>query len=216
MKHLVLVRHGESQLNVVNKQTRVFCGQIETHLTDYGRQQAVSAGKQLGELQYLRLRRAITSPLQRAHQTLTLILAQLENKIEQLPHSRDLLERSHGVFEGRSEEEVFREYPHYRDDPNYSLFMNHFEQCAPGGESLATVSERAWPTVSRLMEDEGDLLIVSHYNTIRCVVGRALGLSSDDVLQLRIPNAVPIVLRHGQPYRLVEGLTPELARLKRA
>ena len=215
MKHLVLVRHGESQLNVTNKQKRVYCGQIDTYLTDYGRQQAVEAGRRLTRLDYLRLRRAITSPLQRAHETLSLILAQLGGEIEQLPHSRDLLERSHGVFEGRSEEDVFQEYPHYRDDPNYALFMNHFEQCAPGGETLATVSERSWPAVRLLMEEKGDLLVVSHYNTIRCILGRALNLSSDEVLQIRVPNAVPIVLRFGEPYELVEGLSLEFPSLKR-
>jgi broad specificity phosphatase PhoE len=209
MKHLVLVRHGESQLNVVNKKTRVYCGQIDTHLTDYGRQQAVEAGRRLLALPYLRVRRAITSPLQRAHETLSLILSQFDWPIEQLPRSRELLERSHGVFEGRSEEDVFREYPHYRDDPGFSRFMNHFEQCAPEGESLSAVCQRAWPFVSRQMEDDDDLLVVSHYNTIRCVIGRAMGMPSDEILKLRIPNAVPIVLRWGEPAQLVEGLTLE-------
>ncbi|MCY2986417.1 MAG: phosphoglycerate mutase family protein, partial [Planctomycetota bacterium] len=40
MSHLVFVRHGESVLNVVNRQTRVFCGQIDTPLTEHGREQA--------------------------------------------------------------------------------------------------------------------------------------------------------------------------------
>lgn len=216
MKHLVLVRHGESQLNVVNKRKRVYCGQIDTHLTDFGRQQATQAGRRLASLGYLNPLRAVTSPLQRARETLSLILAQFGPEIEQLPHSRELLERSHGVFEGRSEEDIFQEYPHYRDDPNYCTFMNHFEQSAPGGESLAKVSERAWPVINQLMDEEGDLIVVSHYNTIRCIMGRALGLSSDAVLQIRVPNAIPIVLRHGEPYELIEGMTLELESLKRA
>jgi hypothetical protein len=33
MSHLILLRHGESQLNVVNRQKRVYCGQYETPLT---------------------------------------------------------------------------------------------------------------------------------------------------------------------------------------
>ena len=48
-----------------------------------------------------------------------------------------------GAFEGREEHEVFAEYPHYRDDPNFNGFMNHFQQCAPRGENLATVTARA-------------------------------------------------------------------------
>ena len=47
MFHFVLVRHGESQLNVLNRKARVFCGQTDTPLTDRGREQARTAGKML-------------------------------------------------------------------------------------------------------------------------------------------------------------------------
>ena len=208
MKHLVLVRHGESQLNVVNKEKRVYCGQIDTHLTDFGRVQATEAGKRLKDLEYLRLGRAITSPLQRAHETLSLILAELGGSINELPHFPELMERSHGEFEGLSDEEAFGRYPHFRDDPTYADFMTTYDRCAPGGETLAMVSARAWPVVERLMREDsgGDLLIVSHYNTIRCIIGRALELTPEHILQISIPNAVPIVLRRGEKYELVEGL----------
>jgi broad specificity phosphatase PhoE len=84
--------------------------------------------------------------------------------------------------------------------------MNHFEQHAPEGENLATVTQRAWPIIRELAETEpGDVLIVSHYNTIRCVVGKALGLPKEDVLRMRIPNALPIVLRCSGPCELIEG-----------
>src|ERR1051325_320776 len=100
MKHLVLVRHGESKLNVVNREKRVYCGQIDTQLTAFGREQAVDAGKRLKDIRYLQMGRAITSPLERAHETLALILSQLDAGILELPHSAELMERSHGEFEG--------------------------------------------------------------------------------------------------------------------
>jgi broad specificity phosphatase PhoE len=140
MRHLVLVRHGESELNAANRLCRIYCGQIETPLTAFGRQQAIAAARQLAQLDYLRLARAISSPLARARETLQLILAELNRPIELLSATPHLMERSHGAFEGRDEQEVFAEYPHYRDDPNFNGFMNHFEQCAPGGENLATVT----------------------------------------------------------------------------
>lgn len=206
MRHVVLVRHGESELNALNQARRIYCGQIETPLTAAGRQQAALAARRLAELDYLRLARAISSPLGRAAETLRLILAQLSGDIELLPPAAGLMERSHGEFEGRSEEEVFAAWPHYRDDPNFNGFMNHFEQCAPGGENLAAVTARAWPIVEHLAaRGGGDLLIVSHYNTIRCLVGRALGLPSAAVLRMRIPNARPIVLRWSPRCELMEG-----------
>ncbi|MGI8980840.1 MAG: histidine phosphatase family protein [Pirellulaceae bacterium] len=209
MQHLVLVRHGESQLNVVNKEKRVYCGQIDTHLTDFGRGQARDAGENLKNLEYLRLGRAVTSPLQRAHETLSLILAELSDRILELPHSPELMERSHGEFEGLTDEEAFARYPHFRDNPIYADFMTTYDRCAPGGETLAVVTARAWPFINRLMQEEGDLLVVSHYNTIRCIIGQALKLTQEQVVKISIPNAVPIVLRQeraGEPYELVEGL----------
>ena len=207
MKHLVMVRHGESKLNVVNREKRVYCGQIDTQLTDFGRVQAADAGKRLKNLGYLQVGRAVTSPLRRAHETLALILAQLDGSILELPHSPALLERSHGDFEGLTDEEAFEKHPLYRDHPDYANFMTTYDRCAPGGETLAMVSARAWPVIDNLMDEaDDDLLVVSHYNTIRCIIGQALQLTPDQVVKISIPNAVPIVLRQGDPYALVEGL----------
>jgi broad specificity phosphatase PhoE len=116
------------------------------------------------------------------------------------------MERSHGQFEGLAEEVVHRDYPQYRDDPNYSRFMNHFEQAAPGGETLAFVMQRAWRAVlDHLSSTSGDVLIVSHFNPIRCIVGRALNLQPEETLRLHIPNAEAIVLALNGSFSLVEG-----------
>ncbi len=204
-----MVRHGESQLNVVNKEKRVYCGQIDTQLTDFGRGQASDAGKKLKDLGYLQVRRAVASPLQRATETLSLMLAAHGDSVARLPHHPDLMERSHGEFEGLSDEEAFARHPLYRAHPDYAEFMSTYDRCAPGGETLAMVSARAWPVIERLMQEDGDLLVVSHYNTIRCIIGRAIGLTPQQIVQISIPNAVPIVLRcrkSGEPFELVEGL----------
>jgi 2,3-bisphosphoglycerate-dependent phosphoglycerate mutase len=203
MQHVVLLRHGESELNAVNRSKRVYCGQFETPLNARGREQALAAAQRLCELDYLRLSAGISSPLERAKQTLSIVLSQMPGPIRLLEPSPGLLERSHGAFEGRSEDDVFLEHPAYRDDPELACFMDHFHLHAPGGESLSIVSQRAWPVVESLLgEQEGDLLVVSHYNPIRCIVGSALGMSEAEILRLRIPNAVPIVLRYNGSYEL--------------
>ena len=206
MTHLILLRHGESQLNVLNRQKRVYCGQFETPLTDFGRQQAREAGRQLAARDDLRIASAVSSCLDRSRETLRLVIEQLGYPVELLPPVAGLNERSLGHFENCAEEEVFREFPQYRDDAEFNQFMNHFVQKAPEGENLAEVSIRAWRAVEDLLADrDGDLLIVSHYNTIRCILGQALLREQEAVLRLRIPNAVPIVLRRG-PFELLEGL----------
>jgi broad specificity phosphatase PhoE len=206
MRHLVFIRHGESQLNAVSRERRTYCGQIETPLTERGRAQARAAGQKLDTLKYVRPRFAISSPLTRAVETLSLVLGELTAEVALRPPAQGLKERSHGRFEGIAEEEVFHDYPHYRDDPNYCHFMNNFEHCAPGGETLQAVSDRAWAAVNEAAAaTTGDLVIVSHFNPIRCAIGRALDLPAAEILKLHIPNAEPIVLGFNGSFQLLEA-----------
>jgi 2,3-bisphosphoglycerate-dependent phosphoglycerate mutase len=206
VRHLVLVRHGQSQLNEVNRHTRVFCGQYDTPLTELGRAQAQEAGRLLANHPEVRLQAAVSSCRQRAGATLALIVEALPYSVEVLPADGAFNERSLGVFENCAEADVFRDYPHYRDDERFNRFQNDLLQKAPGGENLAEVRQRAWPALQRLLDSvAGDLLVVSHYNTIRCLLWQALDLSPQQVLDLRIPNTAPIVLRYDGALALFEG-----------
>ena len=128
--------------------------------------------------------------------------------VERLPDSPALNERSLGRFEGRSAEEVYAESPEYRDDPKFNQFQYNFTQKAPEGENLKEVTDRAWPVVRELEAAcTGDILIVSHFTTIRCMVGRALELPEKAILDLRVANAVPVILERGETHRLLEGLS---------
>src|SRR6478672_10876404 len=109
MRHLVFIRHGESQLNAVSRERRTYCGQVETPLTDRGREQARAAGQRLAALSYVQPRCAISSPLSRAVETLALVLGELAAEVALHPPARGLMERSHGRFEGVAEEDVFRD-----------------------------------------------------------------------------------------------------------
>jgi 2,3-bisphosphoglycerate-dependent phosphoglycerate mutase len=205
-RHLVLVRHGESELNALSRRVPTYCGQVETLLNEVGREQAREAGRRVAGLDYVQLQAAISSPLKRAEETLALVLSQLARPVETLPPDVRLMERSHGQFEGLALEVVHRDFPQYRDDPNYARFMNHFDQCAPGGETLAIVMQRAWTAVLSLLGcTTGDVLLVSHFNPIRCIIGRALDLSRDETLKLHVPNAQPIVLSFDGTFRIVDA-----------
>jgi probable phosphoglycerate mutase len=236
MAHFVFIRHGESVLNVENRQVRVFCGQAETPLTERGREQARVVGKQLAARNDLVLTTAISSALERASQTLDLMLSELActtgqpvwsnsapiparcggaasvaaqppHVARRLPDSPALNERSLGLFDGCRAPDVYAQHPEYRDDPALNQFDNHFTQKAPGGENLREVTERAWPVIEELDRSyAGDILIVSHHTAIRCVLGRALGLPDETVRRIRVPHTVPIIVERGGSYRLVEGL----------
>ncbi len=203
MKRVILVRHGESALNAANEHQKVLCGQFDTPLTDRGRDQARSAGMTLMGRRDLNITQAISSTLARTRETLDLILQQMPVRPEVLAPTAAFNERSLGIFEGRLEEDVFREYPHYQSDPQFCKFREHFEQKAPQGENLEDVTRRAWAAFESVrICVAGDLLIVSHCNTIRCLIGRALRLSEFETVRLRIRHATPIVLEGERDFRI--------------
>lgn len=209
MPHLILVRHGESELNALNQQRRVYCGQLDTPLTERGRQQARETGAALATSSEWRIQDAISSQHSRAVETLTGLLDMMPGPVRRWPASAGLNERSLGYFEGRSEAEVRELYPEYGPGGPLSHFDNHYVQKAPGGENFAEVTARAWPVVAALCaEAEADVLVVSHNATLRCILGRALQLAPEEVLNLRIPNAVPVILQRSAlgTYRLLAGL----------
>ncbi len=195
MKRVILVRHGESEINAVWKEKAIFCGQIDTPLTEKGRQQARDVGRLLCDTSQFRISQSISSTLVRAVDTLDLIRQQFSVPPTQLPAMSAFNERSLGLFEGRSKDDVYREFPEYENDPAFCNFRDDFQQKAPGGENLSEVTARAWPAmVSLFISAESDILIVAHCQVIRCLIARAIKLAPDEIASLKIPHAVPLVL----------------------
>ena len=195
MRRIILVRHGESEINAVWKEKAIFCGQIDTPLTEKGRRQALDVGRLLADTSQFRISHAVSSTLVRAVDTLQLIRQQLTTAPELRPAMPEFNERSLGLFEGRAKEEVYREFPQYESDPDYCNFRDHYQQKAPGGENLSEVTSRAWPAMESMLElAEPDVLIVAHCQVIRCLIARAISLDANGIASLKIPHAVPILL----------------------
>ena len=195
MKRAILVRHGESEINAAWKEKAIFCGQIDTPLTEKGRQQAIDVGRILADASKFRISHAVSSTLVRAVDTLQLIRQQFTAAPELLPAMSAFNERSLGLFEGRAKEDVYREFPEYENDPDYCNFRDHHQQKAPGGENLSEVTSRAWPALESVLElAQPDVLIVAHCQVIRCLIARAITLDANGISSLKIPHAVPILL----------------------
>ena len=106
-KRLILLRHGESAINAIQATQAVFCGQFDTPLTELGQRQASAAGKVLADRTHFRISHAVSSRLPRASDTLAIVLEALSPRPELLPAHAGFNERSLGLFEGRSEQQVF-------------------------------------------------------------------------------------------------------------
>ncbi|MFA6039433.1 MAG: histidine phosphatase family protein [Candidatus Peribacteraceae bacterium] len=209
MPYRIFSRHGESECNVANTTRRVFTGQFDTPLTPHGEEEARELGRVLAARDDIRLSLAVSSQLIRARETARLALEQLPHPVR-LACIPALNERSLGIFQGRPAEEVYAEFPQYRDDPAFNKFPQDFVQKAPGGENLTDVTNRAWPVIEELEQTEGNILIVSHMIVFRCILARMFDLTEDAMNNLQIPHAQPIIveLRKGE-YRLREGLEME-------
>ena len=189
------MRHGESEINAVWKEKAIFCGQIDTPLTQKGRQQARDVGRVLSDTSQFRISHAVSSTLVRAVDTLDLIQQQFTAPPTKLPAVSAFNERSLGLFEGRSKDDVYKDFPEYENEPAYCNFRDDYHQKAPGGENLSEVTARAWPAMDSLLKSaESDVLIVAHCQVIRCLIAHAIKLVPREVAHLKIPHAVPLVL----------------------
>ena len=93
MKHLYFVRHGQSEMNKAGLRA----GQVETPLTEEGREQAERAGlKAIG----LHIDHIISSPYSRAHDTAKIIAAAIGYPAGKIELNSLLVERNFGALEG--------------------------------------------------------------------------------------------------------------------
>jgi len=186
MALLVLVRHGESQWNLENR----FTGWVDVPLTETGRREAQRAGELL---RGMRFDRAFTSVLQRATETLDIILGVIGQT--DLPIERDaaLNERHYGDLQGLNKAETAERY----GVEQVHIWRRSYDVAPPGGESLKDTAARTLPyfesaIVPRLKTGE-NLLVSAHGNSLRSIVMHLDRLTKEQVLQLNLATGVPIV-----------------------
>jgi uncharacterized phosphatase len=94
MKRLYFVRHGLSEMNVLE----LFAGSTDTPLTDEGRAQAKKAGKLAKDLH---IDYIVCSPLSRAHETAKVIAKEIGYPEHDIHLSSLFVERNYGSMEGK-------------------------------------------------------------------------------------------------------------------
>lgn len=187
MPALALVRHGESLWNLENR----FTGWTDVPLTPGGEKEARNAGEALAA-DGLRFEIAYTSVLDRAIQTLNLIL---DVTGLDCPVVRDaaLNERHYGDLQGlnkaRTAERFGAEQVH--------LWRRSFDIAPPGGESLKDTAARTLPFFERAILGDvaqgKNVLVVAHGNSNRAIVMRLDDLTEDEVPGLELATGVPLI-----------------------
>lgn len=171
---LILVRHGETETNRLGK----IQGVSQAPLNERGLAQAAAAARALDEETPFAL---YSSPLRRAAQTAEAIASRTGIS----PVREDgLIEMDVGEFEGLSGRQLRERFPEVMrswDEDAYRTVM-------PGGESLATVRERAGSTVRRLAEVHTDetVVAVTHNFTIQMILCTVLGMPPNNFRRLTV------------------------------
>ena len=186
MKHVVLIRHGESQWNLENR----FTGWVDVPLSLKGEQEAREAGE---KLRAFRFDHAFTSVLTRAIRTLEIVLDVIGQPGLPVEQNQALNERMYGELQGLNKTETAEKY----GEAQVKLWRRSYDVRPPGGESLQDTAdrvlpyyrERVWP---RLAKGE-TLLVVAHGNSLRALVMHLDRLSREEVLELNIPTGAPLL-----------------------
>ena len=213
MYKLVLIRHGESTWNLENR----FTGWTDVELTPTGVSQAQQAGRLLKEGGY-EFDIAYTSVLKRAIWTLWHALDQMDRTWLPVAHSWRLNERHYGALQGLNKGDMAKQY----GDAQVLIWRRSYDTPPPALEAddprgqrqdvryakldaeQVPLTECLKDTVARVLPFWNDaiapailsgkrVLIAAHGNSIRAMVKYLDGISDSDIVNLNIPNGVPLV-----------------------
>jgi 2,3-bisphosphoglycerate-dependent phosphoglycerate mutase len=187
---LVLVRHGESEWNRANR----FTGWKDVGLTEEGMAEAHRAGamlKQTGQ----RFDCAFTSTLKRAHNTLDIILDELGQGRLPTVKAAALNERDYGELVGINKEEARKRF----GAEQVHIWQRSYDIAPPGGESLKDTAARVLPFFEKWIVPElqkgKSVILVAHGNSLRSLIMELDKLEPDEVMQVEIGTASPLIYR---------------------
>ncbi|MCB0422471.1 MAG: 2,3-diphosphoglycerate-dependent phosphoglycerate mutase [Bdellovibrionales bacterium] len=219
---LVLLRHGESTWNKENR----FTGWMDVDITEKGRQEAENAA-QLLKSEGFQFDVAFTSVLRRAIKTLWINLEILDQMWIPVVRSWKLNERHYGGLQGLNKSETAEKYgneqvftwrrsydipppPLEEDDERHPKKDPRYRDVSvtelPSTEALKQTLERVIPywenEIAPQIKLGKKVLICAHGNSLRALIKYLDDVSDDEISQLNIPTAIPLV------YELDENLKP--------
>ena len=186
MARLILLRHGESQWNLENR----FTGWVDVPLSPRGIQEAKNAGEKLRSFTF---NRAFTSVLNRAIETLRLVLEAIGQTNIPIEKDKALNERMYGELQGLNKADTAKKY----GDEQVKIWRRSYDIRPPGGESLKDTADRVLPYYENKIKPcvfKGEtILIAAHGNSLRALVMQLEQLSKEQVLELNIPTGAPLL-----------------------
>lgn len=188
MKQIFIIRHGQTEWNLARRMQ----GRLDSPLTHAGMEQAHSHGALLKGLTPIDA--MYVSPSGRTRETAYIINSYVRAPVE---YEDALLERDVGLWSGLTVDELEDAFPQAwrarTEDP--------FNHRPPEGESLADMDERcAGFLASLLQSDATNIALVTHQVMSRVILGRLLGLSPEETVQVIHPNDAFYRVSAGEVY----------------
>lgn len=155
---LFIVRHGLTEWNVQHR----LQGHKNSPLTSTGRRQALEVKQRLADLE---IHKVYVSPLERALETMQLIIADRDVEIVKMTGLKEI---SLGPWEGKTKKETQQSHP-----LEYGQFwkkQNDFY--LQGAETYQQLQERVVKTIQYIfsMEKNSNVLVVSHWIAIKVAI----------------------------------------------
>ncbi len=156
-----LIRHAESEANV----QKIVCGQLDSPLSQKGKEQAFDASTQREFRSLLNLQ-CYSSPLNRCISTAKLL------GFKKIKINPELMETDTGDLSQRLMTEVDHEYPQFRHHLTDRLARY------PKGETTQEMIDRAWQGFQNiLLVEQNDFVIVTHGGPLNSICGHLLKIN---------------------------------------
>ena len=209
MAQLVLLRHGQSVWNAKN----LFTGWVDVPLTPKGIEEALDAGEKMKDIPFDVI---YVSSLSRSQLTAMLAMSvHAEGKVPCVMHPREgkqeewgksfgnqdlvpthvaweLNERMYGELQGMNKDDARAKF----GKEQVHIWRRSFATPPPGGESLKDTAARTLPyfenTIVPHLDQDKNVLISAHGNSLRAIIMQLDNLSEEEVLKLEIPTGVPL------------------------
>jgi probable phosphoglycerate mutase len=184
---IYIVRHGQTQWNLQGKKQ----GWKDSPLTHKGIQQGFDISKLLKQTLRGTLAdyKVVISPLWRCQQFASIICEELGYDYKHCIIEQDLKEHGFGDWEGKTEEEINREYPGAWDD----RLANRWHYIAPGkgGENYSTLFNRVQSVYEKYKDQ--NVVFVCHEMVSKVLRGMMLNMPTDEIpLQKHRQNKIYI------------------------
>ena len=180
----IVLRHGQSIWNKCN----ILAGWTNVPLTQLGRNEARESGILLKKYKFDYV---FTSDLERTIETSEIIQRELNQNIC-IKSSSSLKERNYGILSGKPKEDLENLF----GKEKVKKWRRSYWERPPEGENLYDVKNRVGyyydTNIKPLLEDNKNILMISHSNSIRAFFVH-LGIKDEDNIEnFELDNCVPI------------------------